>query len=292
LRKTIIIGLGFTKNEDSVDIIKREFFSDREEIQIAVLDALQISKQFRAIQFMINIVLDKLKPKTQRVRLNAMSVIGALYGKRAIPFLLNGLDHDDPRVMANTIEVLSQFREKALIPYFKKYLTSDIPRLRANAILGLARFSGMKILCRKALRDALRDQNLTMKASILYAIGKLREKRLRDDVVALGQNEVTAQNPKIANALAWALIHFKDVRGYDRACEIWVKSTSTEEMRTFMHFFSLHKTETRYDMIRFLLNKYRDDEATVQIANERLKKSFYDFHEELEYFKLYRHSSL
>lgn len=292
LRKTIIIGLGFTKNEDSIDVIKREFFSDREEIQIAVLDALQISKQFRAIQFMINIVLDKLKPKTQRVRLNAMSVIGALYGKRAIPFLLNGLDHSDPRVMANTLEVLGQFREKGLIPYFKKYLTSDIPRLRANAILGMARFPGMKIPLRTVLRDSLRDPNLGMKASALYVVGKLREKRLRDDVVALEQDEVCAQNPKITNALAWALISLKNRRGYDRACEIWVKATSTEEMRTFMHFFSLYKIETRYDMIRFLLNQYHNDSEAIKIANERLKKSVYDFHEELEYLKLYSHSLL
>ena len=63
-----------------------QFHSEREEIQIAVLDALQTSTRYESIQFLANIMMARERSQTLRVRMNAAKMIAALYGRRAIPF--------------------------------------------------------------------------------------------------------------------------------------------------------------------------------------------------------------
>lgn len=286
LRKTIIIGLGFAKNENSVEVIQREFHSDKEEIQIAVLDALKVSRKFRAVQFMLNVLLDRPKPKTQRVRLNAMAVIGAMYGRQAIPFLLNGLDQNDTRIIANTLEVLGQFREKDLIPCFKRFCTADNPRVRANALVGLAGFRQTRTEYRTAVRASLKEANPDMMASMLFVIGQRRDQTLCDLVNQIATDNSRAQDPSVTPALVWALVRLRNPLGFARTCEIWTNPDENHSLSGFMHFFSLHTAATRYDLIRHLLEIYPVHSDAIRIAQERLKRSSYDFHEELEYFRI------
>ena len=52
--------------------------------------------------------------------MNAAKMIAALYGRRAIPFLLNGLTDEDERIVANTLEVLSVFKDPSLDSIFQR----------------------------------------------------------------------------------------------------------------------------------------------------------------------------
>ena len=53
LRKTIILGLGHIRQDDkTTETILHQFKSDKEEIQIAVLDALKLSNRYETIQFL------------------------------------------------------------------------------------------------------------------------------------------------------------------------------------------------------------------------------------------------
>ena len=290
LRKTIILGLGYLHSERSVEIIKEQFESDKEEIQLAALDALRISKKFRATQFMLNILLAKATPKTQRVRLNAMSVIAGIYGKKAIPFLMNGLEDADPRVVANALEVLSYFKDRDLKPYFVKHLASAVPRVRANALLGLAHFRETKSQYRRAVLDSLEQGSVSLIASIVYVIGRLRDREFRSDLIRIYDSPDLARNPALVNVLSWALIRINDQRGYELTNRIVLQPTYAKEQGSFMHFFSLHPQEVRYDIIRYFVNAYQQDPDAVHRFGERLKQSIYDFHEELEYLKVYSQS--
>ena len=122
LRKTIIVSLGYERQNASLETVMNEFQSDKEEIQLAVLDALKVAHQYKATQFMVKIIMAQERSKSLRVRMNATRIVAGIYGRRAIPFLLNGLEDPDPRIVANTLETLSIYKDKALLPYFMKFL--------------------------------------------------------------------------------------------------------------------------------------------------------------------------
>ena len=64
LRKTIILGLGNLDEQESTEVIFEQFHSEREEIQIAVLDALQTSTRYESIQFLANIMMARERSQT------------------------------------------------------------------------------------------------------------------------------------------------------------------------------------------------------------------------------------
>jgi ABC-type sulfate/molybdate transport systems ATPase subunit len=57
-----------------------------------------------------------------------------------------------------------------------------------------------------------------------------------------------------------------------------------------MHFFSQHDPETRYDIIKHYVTMYSGDIEAIRRVGEILKNSVYDFHEELQYLKVYSQS--
>lgn len=289
LRKTIVLGLAYANTDDSVEIIEHEFFSDKEEIQLAALDALRVSKKLRATQFMLNILLERARPKTQRVRLNAMAAIGALYGKKAIPFLLNGLDDEDPRTVANALEVLSFFKERELKQVFIRFAESDVPRIKANALLGLSRYRDTRKLFNKIIRQSLTRQDVPLITSLLYIIGKTKASEFRGEVRRIFNNTHLRYDERVINPLTWALTRLNEKSGFDLANEILTVAGSSQ-INSFMHFFSQHDPETRYDIIEHYVNVYSGDIEAIRRVGEILKHSVYDFHEELQYLKVYSQS--
>jgi len=104
LRKTVIVGLGYSRSDSALNTVIREFRSEREEIQLAVLEALQAFRDYRAIQFLVRVTGAQEASRSLQVRMNAGRVIAGLYGKKAIPFLLNGLEDSEPRIVANVVK--------------------------------------------------------------------------------------------------------------------------------------------------------------------------------------------
>ena len=57
LRKTIILGLGYAQDEVALETVIQEFKSDKEEIQLAVIEAVRNSRSHRGTNFILNVCL-------------------------------------------------------------------------------------------------------------------------------------------------------------------------------------------------------------------------------------------
>jgi len=285
LRKTIILGLGYLGSDSSVDAIIKEFSTEKEEIQFAILDALQTSQHYRATQFMTNIVLAQEKSQSFRLRMNATSIIAAMYGKKAIPFLLNGLNDPDPRVVANTLETLRVFKDKALIPYFQQFSESSNPRIRANTLMGLAQFRKTRKASRQSIRDVLEGNDESMLASFLYAIGKLKERSFYRELEKIYESE-SRKKEKVKYTLAWALTRLKNKHGFDLFGVILGTPYQEKVKDPVMHFLSQLSQEARFDLIEYLAVHQYEDTNFIKNIGDKLKYSPFDFHQELDYFNM------
>ncbi|MBF0205980.1 MAG: hypothetical protein HQK53_03745 [Oligoflexia bacterium] len=298
LRKDIILGLAYVKNELSLKTIIDEFNSDHETIQMAVVDALHISRSYSAINFLMNIINAKVRPRTLRVRINAMMVIAGLYGKKAIPFLLNGLRDHDLRIIANTLETLCIFKEKELIPYFKEFSTSDNPRIKANALMGLSAFRKTKKYYLQTIDAILEGSDEKMISSMLYVVGKKKQTQFKSSLHKIYKNVELISNFQVKRTLAWALIMINDEKGFQLSAELLVgdgKSASPGEaqVESFMHFVSQLPQVIRFDLLKYIAVEHiqKDRAVSLEKLGNILKKSTFDFHEELDYLGFLIHTS-
>jgi HEAT repeat protein len=282
LRKNIILSLGYSDELATLDTIIREFESDQEEIQIAVLDALRISQRHKAAQFLTRVTRADVRPKTIRVRINAAHALAAMYGKRSIPVLLQGLEDPDERIVANTLETLAEFRDRGLIPCFERFVGSPVARVRANALMGLARFARTRSAYRERIAEILNGSDRRMLASILYAIGWIRDRAFRAELRAILQSPAL-RDESVDRCLAWALIQTRDPAGAELFTDLL-----TRPAEPFMHFFSQLRRETRMDLVRHAVVTRGRDPRVLEHLEQALHSKVFDFHEELDYFYLLR----
>lgn len=285
LKKTIILGLGHTDNQEATNTIIDQFKSDKEEIQIAVLDALNIAKNYKSVQFMLHILNMKVMPKSLQVRLSAISIIASMYHKKAIPILLDGLDDADPRVTSNSLETLALFNDKKLLPYFKQFVSSEIPRVKANALMGCASFKETKPLYKKSVDEIFKSQDLRMLPSILYIVGKLRDKSFLKEVLGYYDSQ-HKEDLKIKAPLAWALCRLKSPRGFELAAELMAIPFSQDDELVFNHFLSQMDKIARFDLIKYLFICKEFSAQFIKNVSNNLHYSRFDFHEELDYLHI------
>ncbi|MFO1519087.1 MAG: MFS transporter [bacterium] len=291
LRKTIIMGLGYDHDDSSVDTIIKEFQSEKEEIQIAVLDALKISRNYKATQFMVKIIMAQEKSKSLRVRMNASAIVASIYGRKAIPFLLNGLEDSEPRIVANTLETLLAYKDKGLIPSFLKFVDSPYPRIRANALMGLASFKSTRATYLNTVREILKGKDLKMISSILYIIGKRRDDHFMKELEELNSSPLRKEEI-IKASLAWVLTRRHDPKGFELMGEMLAlpyegsDPNSSVHLYSHLHFLSQLSRETRFDLIQYLVTHHVADRVFLTNMGNHLRHSIYDFHEEIEYFHM------
>ena len=286
LRKTIILGLGHVNyNRHTTQTIMGEFKSDREEIQIAVLDALKLSRRYEALQFLAKVMMAKEMSHSLRVRMNAAKVIAALYGRKAIPFLLNGLDDPDERVVANTLEVLSVFRDKNLARYFREYVESSTPRVRANALMGLGRYRSEREAYMFIMQDALVGEDPHMLASVMYVIGALRDYGFATEIDRLLTSDYV-RDPAVNRVMAWTLTRLGDSRGIDLFCEMLAKPLESHTEPPYMHFLAQIPKEVRFDLLKMIAVEYQNRRHVLETVHWKFGTSHLDFHEEVQYFDI------
>jgi len=286
LRKTIILGLGHVrKNADAMDAVLQEFNSDQEEIQVAVLDALQVSSDYRAVQFLANIMMAREQSHSLRVRMNAASMIAALYGRKAIPFLLNGLEDEDERVVANTLEVLAVFRDKTLISYFGRFIDSPVPRVRANALMGLARFRSEREMYNGIVKEILDGFDTHMLVSILYVVGKTKDESFERHLTRLHKSSL-AEDPMVRRGLAWCFTRLDDKRGLELFAEFFAEDYNEGDPTPYMHFFSQLSRDLRLDLVKYFAVNFFEQKELTDFFQRKLKNSHYDFHDEIDYLEI------
>ena len=285
LRKTVIVGLGYSRSDSALNTVIREFRSEREEIQLAVLEALQAFRDYRAIQFLVRVTGAQEASRSLQVRMNAGRVIAGLYGKKAIPFLLNGLEDSEPRIVANTLETLGDFKDKKLVRYFMRFVHSPVARVRLNALMGLARLHGQRRANRHRIRAMLEHSDPNWVASALYVVGKLKDRSFIPDLKKMP--ELAASRERIVQTgLFWAWSRLHHPIGFEMFGKLIGSAGSPGAAASLMHFFSQLDLLTRFDLIQYLVTHHAGDTQLFHRFGEALIGSPIDFHREFDYLHL------
>src|SRR5262249_14112616 len=145
------------------------------------------------------------------------------------------------------------------------------------------------LLFENLVRDSLKKADVALVGSLLFVIGQAREKAFHPDILQMYEVPRLRYDPKLVNVFTWSLIRLDDVHGFNLASEI-LASGDDNLQQSFMHFFSLHHAETRYDIINHFVLQTGGNRAAIRQVGDLLKNSVYDFHEELQYLKVYSDS--
>lgn len=292
LRKQILLGLGYSRKDESVTLLEQEFESDKEEIQLTVLDALKTSGHFRATRFALELVLSNKKVISSRIRLNAAQIIAALYGKQSIPILMLGLSKNDLRQTANILEALSTFSSEGLVETFRGFLQSKEPRVRANALLGLFKNPEQKELYKNEIKRSLQKRellDLNEIISILYIIGKNRDHEFEKEIILVfnhfspqirDQDKVGASFLQVAG---WTFIRLGITDGYRVVFERLLSTYQSGTAHSVLHFFMQLDEYERFDCIDKWVRHSKDSSVVAHMLLEVFEKSGYEFIDEAEY---------
>jgi len=281
IRKTIIIGLGYSPENSTTEIIKNEFNSDKEEVQIAVLEALSTQERIEGVSFLMDILSMKVLPKSFLVRLNATKLIAKLYDTKAIPIIIEGLNDPDDRVVANVLETLSTFKNKDLIKYFIKFSQHKNNRVKANALMGCYQYKETKTIYLETVRDALKSQDYDFLPSVFYIIGALKDNTFIDELKIIANDIQKIPENNIA-PLSFALISNNQKTGFKLALKCFKNESQPNIEIPFTHFLSQLNKVKRFDFIR---NSAKDTTISKNILGH-LKNSRFDFYEEAKYLEL------
>ena len=288
LRKAIIIGLGYSRSSKASKIIIEQFSSDKEEIQIAVIDALSVSRNYEAMQFIVNVLISSITSRSVRVRVNAMSLIAMVYGKMAIPILLNGLQSNDNRAIANTLEVLTYFKDPQLAEIFVRYFNSPNPRVRANALMGISHIRRFRAIYQSQIFRMLTCGVAQEQASALYVIGRNTDRHLRPEV-----KKLAATSPKdsaIRRGIAWVFINFGEAKGETLFAKLFIEARDADDTENLLHLFSQLNLEQRFSVLEEVAGEIYGDRPSLKRISKDLKLSGFDFHAEIDFFNRYAHS--
>lgn len=282
LRKTVIMGLGMIHTPAALSRLEQQFDSDKTEIQLAVIDALRYDTDVMAIKFILEVLMNRRQSTSWLVRFNATKLIAAIYGAKAIPVLLLGLEENNPRLNANVIEVLGWFKTPSLIPIFMRYVDSDNNRLRANALIGLMQFSRYRRLWREALHAMLFQEDAAACASALYALGVRPDRYFLRDILTI-QSSAAYANESVKRCLAWCLCHYRHPLGYELFVRLLMGLCRGETNPEAIHFFAQLSSQDRFRILeRMIFQNHMPRDMFVQFSTI-LKASPYDFHEEIDF---------
>lgn len=295
LRKQIILGLGHTHANKSTDRLIQEFNSDKEEIQMTVIEALKLAKGNKATKFALDLVLSNRKTLTPRVRLNASQIIVALYGEKSIPILMLGFQEDDPRMIANVIEALSQFKNSELIETYKKYSQSKTPRIKANALIALLKYPDQKqdvfSQINATLDSEMMDQ-LGEKISIFYVIGRNKVHMFKDKLLKLyDANSKEYESYKNLDPLAlsytqtlsWALLRLNEAKGFQSLLKLLDEISDPAKLRSLLHFYVQLEDVEKFDCIDYWMMYSKNKSLTQRHLIEMFQSSGFDFTDEISY---------
>lgn len=280
LRKTIILGLGYSTDSSTTEIIKNEFRNEKEEVQIAVLEALSTQERFEGVSFIMDILSMKVLPKSFSVRLNATKLIAKLYNTKAIPIILEGLNDADHRVIANVLETLSNFRNKDLIKYFIKFSQHENQRVKANALMGCFHYKETKTIYMEAIKEAIETRDVYFLPSAFYIIGALADNTFNEKLNLIASDPQLPSN--FIAPLSYALICNKENSGFQLALSCFNQEFKQNNEISFTHFLTQLSKIQRFDFVRHSTK----DKTTALNVLVHLKNSRFDFHEEVEYLKL------
>jgi HEAT repeat protein len=284
-KKAAVLALSRTRDREAVDAVRRAFDTDREELQLAVLEAMEGIRSHFSTRFLLDVYLKKERAVTPRVYQRAAVIISRTLRKAAVPFLIDGFRHSTPDVVADTLEALEPFREPELIPEILPLLDSTSPRVRSNAILALSRFPSLRPLCTKQIHSAFDQRDVDLIASLLYVIGKFSERSLIPLIERLFETELPNE-PRIETGLAWAFTQFGDHRGLELFADILQRPTPGGGVDEALHLFAQLETRRRFDVLEYVSRIAWKSPDVLNRILHRLQNSNLYLVEETQYVRI------
>lgn len=285
LRKTIILGLGYAQDEVALETVIEEFKSDKEEIQLAVIEAVRNSRSYRGTNFILNVCLSGRDTHSLSVRLNAALLVSMLFGDNGIALLMIGLEDKDPRIIANSLEALALLKNKNLAEVFKRFIHHPTVRVRANALMGLGLLPNFRDFYREEISRKLMSPLST--ASYLYVIGRVRDTSFKETLLKFinhSNEKLSSEELQIQRLLAWALTQMGSVEGRVLWWKLLKKEyAENENTDSLFHFFGQLDKSLRYSCVEEWIKSESSTKSAAMNISEILKKSRFDFHDEAEY---------
>jgi HEAT repeat protein len=285
--KAAIKALSSVNSESAIRLILDQFHNAREEIQIAVIQAVRGIKNPFAINFLCRASTGNVGSIAMKARFEATEAISELYGASIVPMIMEGLKDRDARVVANTIDVLAQFYDARLVPTFFEFSNHPVPRIQANALLALRKYARSHRAWRSLIIDRFEKSDLTTQPSLLYVMGKSGDRGFCEYIKKISSsNGVSISSGIIERGVAIALISLFDKAGYDALFKILAKENLNRDVEDAIILFGGVDGEARIRTIEYLIAKHSRMPEKLHLMYSRLKASPLDLHFELELLKL------
>ena len=140
--KIVLHALGRMQNPAALPAIRHYIFSEREDIQLASVRALENFEGHEINVTLLKILNDVIRQK-MIMRLSVVRLLTKRLGRLAVAYLIELLEHSTTgRVCANSVEILGEIaiaeNDEELMNYLSRFLDSTWPRrVRANATAAL-----------------------------------------------------------------------------------------------------------------------------------------------------------
>jgi hypothetical protein len=285
--KTAINALSTVHSESSVKLILDQFANGREEIQLAVIQAIRGVSSPTAINFLWRASTGNVGSIAMKARFEATDAMSEIYGAGIVPIIMEGLKDSDDRVVANTIDVLAQFYDKRLVQIFCEFANHPVPRIQANSLLALRKYSKSEKAWRNMMIDRFEKSSHNILPSLLYAMGKSGDRGFCEYIRRLAAKVENVENVSILErGVAIALISLLDKKGYELFFNIITRKVLNRDVEDAIILFGGVNSEARILTIEYLLEEHARSPRRLSLLYSRLKASPLDLHFELALLKV------
>jgi hypothetical protein len=284
--KAAINALSSVNSESAIRLILDQFPNSREEIQLAVIQAVRGMKNPFAINFLWRASTGNVGSIAMKARFEATDAMSEIYGVSIIPMIMEGLKDDDARVVANTIDVLAQFYDARLVPTFFEFSNHPVARIQANALLALRKYAKSKHLWRAMIIDRFEKSPLNIQPSLLFVMGKSGDRDFCEYIRKTAAIYKTEDGSAIIErGFAIALVSLFDKVGYDLLFDILTRKNLNRDVEDAIVLFGGVNDEARMKAVEYLIDKHARASEKIKLFYSRLKASPLDLHFELELLK-------
>lgn len=281
LTKTVIESLSFDPNKRNAQIIMTYFKNPKEEIQIAVCQAMARMNLPQSYHFLLDVLTSPNVPL--RVRQTAFEIAFEQYSNQILGSLIYILESaSDDAIKMAVLESVSQAKNTSLNSIFIENLSKSDPSTLGFSLIGLYNSSMDSELFDQQVERYLKDPNHVMYGIVCFVLSKLKLNKWA--------KKIERDNPRNRMGRLGQLWYLYRMNGTIRLRQL-----------TFLRN-CLHDPICRVDLLELLASLSNEDRlATLTVLIEHssifklavpdlleiLKKSNLDFHLEILYLKIH-----
>jgi HEAT repeat protein len=161
---------------------------------------------------LLKVLDDPATAPTEKVKI--INLLGEIFATEAVPRLLVALKNPDLSIAKAAAVALGNIGRKESIAALVDALKTGQPELQAAAAKGLGQVGALHgdFSIIPPLHDALKTDNIAVKTEVVWALGKLPDKRTAELLYALNRSlpntrsgEEETQEKKLREAINWSL---------------------------------------------------------------------------------------